>query len=58
MLGNPGVGTYVAYALICGLLLVVVFMFLRLVVMLSLLWLVPLAALLRRVPGVRRFIPR
>jgi hypothetical protein len=58
MLDNPGVGTYVFYALLCAFLLVIVVVFLRLMVMFSLLWLVPLAALLRRVPGVRRFIPR
>lgn len=57
-MGDPGLGTYVAYALICAFLLVLALMVLRLVVMFSLLWLLPLAALLRRVPGVRRFIPR
>lgn len=58
MLADPGVGTYVFYALLCAFLFVVAFMFLRLALMLSLLWLLPLATLLRRVPGVRRFIPR
>ena len=57
MLGDSGPGTYFAYALICALLLVIVVMLLRVLFMFSLLWLEPLASLLRRVPGLRRFIP-
>ena len=57
MLGDSGVWTYTAYALVGALLLAIVVVFLRLVVMLSLLWLMPLAAVLRRVPGLRRIIP-
>ena len=55
MLGETGFGTYVAYAVICAFVLLVVLVVLRTAVMLSLLWLMPLGALLRRVPGLRHF---
>lgn len=48
MLGETGLGLYAAYALICLFLVVVVAMMLRLAVTMSLLWLEPLATLLRR----------
>ena len=57
MLGESGAGIYVAYAVIVAFIVLVVVMFLRLAIIFSLLWLMPVAAVLRRVPGVRRFIP-
>ena len=56
MLGETGIGTYVAYAVICAFVLLVVVVILRTAVMLSLLWLMPLGALLRRVPGLQRLL--
>jgi hypothetical protein len=58
MLGETGVGIYVAYALIIAFLVAIVLLFLRTAVMVSLLWLMPVARLLRRIPGVRRFMPQ
>jgi hypothetical protein len=58
MQGEPGVGTYVAYGLLCLFILLIVLVFLRTVVMFSLLWIQPLVTVLRRVPGVRLLLPR
>ena len=58
MQGGSGLGTYTAYAVIWLFLLLVVVLFLRIAVLLSLLFLAPAASVLRRVPGVRRLIRR
>lgn len=57
MLGQTGIGTWIAYGLICAFLVLISFMTLRLALMLSLLWILPVVALLRRVPGVRHLLP-
>lgn len=48
MLGETSVGLYVAYGFICLFLLVVVVLTLRVVVLVSLLWLTPVAEAFRR----------
>ena len=58
MPGGSGLGTYMAYAAIWLFLLLVAVLFLRTAFLLSLLFLDPAASVLRRVPGVRRLIPR
>lgn len=52
MLGDPGIGTYLMYAGIVLLLLLFIVMFLRLAFMLSLLFLSPIATVLRRFRGL------
>lgn len=54
MLGELTLGHYVAYGAISLFLLVLVVMFLRLVLMLSLLLIAPTTAILRRIPGLGR----
>lgn len=58
MIGETGIGLYVAYAFIVAFLLLLLVMFLRVAALASILWFSPLATLLRRVPGVRRLLPR
>ena len=48
MLGETGIGLYVAYVFIGAFLVIVVAMIVRLAFIVSLLWIGPLAALLRR----------
>jgi hypothetical protein len=53
MIGETGIGLYTAYAFICAFLVIVVVMIARLAFVMSLLWIAPVAALLRRLrrPG-------
>ena len=57
MLGESGIGTWMAYAVIVAFLVLIVLAFLRTIVLVSLLWLAPVAALLRRIPLLRRVLP-
>lgn len=57
MPGETGLGTWVAYGVIVAFLLLVLLLFLRTAVMVSLLWLAPAAALARRVPVLRGLLP-
>jgi len=54
MVGQSGIGTYVAYAFIWAFLLLLVVIFARVVLTVSMLWLMPVAALLRRLRLVTR----
>lgn len=58
MPGTDGFGMWFAYIGMSVFFLLVLVMFLRLVVMLSLLWLSPLAAVFRNVPGLRFLLPK
>jgi hypothetical protein len=51
MLGESNFGIYVAYGAICLFLLIVIVMFVRLAIMLSLLFLSPAAEVARRLTG-------
>ena len=57
MLGQEGIGTYFAYAVMWAFIAIAVLVVLRTAVLASLLWLMPLAKVLRRVPGLRRLLP-
>ena len=54
MLGESNFGIYVAYGAICLFLLIVIVMFVRLAIMLSLLFLSPAAEVGRRLTGRRK----
>lgn len=57
MLGETTLGTYAMYAALILLALVMLFLFLRVAVWLSLLFISPIADVLRRIPVVRGWIP-
>lgn len=58
MVGQTGFGLYVFYGLISLLLLAIVLVFLRTMFMFSLLWLYPVAMVLRRIPVLRLVVPK
>jgi hypothetical protein len=55
MLGETTLGTYVAYGALILLLVAMVAMMVRVLSWFSLLWIAPLAEILQRIPGLRRF---
>ena len=58
MLGETTLGTWVAYGALILLLVVMVVLVVRVLAWLSLLFISPLADILRRIPIVRRWVPR
>ena len=57
MLGETTLGTYVAYGALILLLVVMVVLVVRVLAGLSLLFIDPLADILRQMPGLRRLVP-
>lgn len=57
MLEESGFGLYIAYAAVGAFLILVVVLFTRVALMMSLLWIVPVSRILRRLPGLRRLLP-
>ena len=57
MLGETTFGTYVMYGALILLLVVMVVMVVRVLAWLSLLFIDPIAEILRQIPGLRRLVP-